>query len=56
MRCFTFVFNSQGTENLPNDMCALLGLTKVFTAGLAYRGRRGDGFEGTIIYRVGMVG
>ena len=43
-------------QNLPNDMCALLGLMRVFTAGWAYRGRRGEGLEGTIIYGVGMVG
>ena len=37
-------------------MCALLGLIRVFAAGWAYRGRRGEDLEGTIIYGVGMVG
>ena len=38
------------------NICALLGLMRVFAAGWAYRGRRGEGLEGTIIYWVGMVG
>ena len=42
-------------QNLPNDMCALLGLMRVFAAGWAYRGRRGEGMAGKIIYGVGMV-
>ena len=29
---------------------------RVFAAEWAYRGRRGEGLEGTIIYGVGMVG
>ena len=43
-------------QNLPNDMCALLGLMRVFAAGCAYRGRRGEGLESTTIYGVCMVG
>ena len=53
MRCFTFV---KAQQNLPNDMCALLGLMRVFAAGWAYTGRRGEGLEGSIIYGEGMVG
>ena len=43
-------------SGLPNNTCALLGLMRVFAAGRAYRSRRGEGLEGTIIYGVGMVG
>ena len=39
-------------QNLPNDMCALLGLMRVFAAEWEYRGRRDEGLEGTIIYGV----
>ena len=30
IRCFTFVFNTQDTAKPDNDMCALLGLMRVF--------------------------
>ena len=43
-------------QNLPNGMCALLGLMRVFAADWVYRGRRGESFEGTILCGVGMVG
>ena len=33
-------------QNLPNDMCALPGLMRVFAAEWAYRGRKGWGFGG----------
>ena len=35
-------------QNLPNYICALLGLMRVFMAELAYRGRRGECLEGTM--------
>ena len=31
-------------QNLPNDMCALLGLMRVFAVGWAYRGVRDEGW------------
>ena len=43
-------------QNFPNDMCVLLGLMWVFAAEWAYRGRRGEGLEGTIICGVYMEG
>ena len=43
-------------QNLPNDMCALLGLMQVFAAEWAHRGKRGEDLEGTIICGVCMVG
>ena len=33
-------------RNLPNGMCALLGLKRVLAAEWAYRARRGEGLEG----------
>ena len=35
-------------------MCALLRLMRVFAAGWAYRGRRGESLEGTVL--CGVVG
>ena len=54
--CYICISIVKAQQNLPNDMCALLGLMRVFAAGWAYRGRRGEGLDGTIIYGVGMVG
>ena len=54
---FSYLYSIVNVEqNLPNDMCALLGLMRVLAAEWAYRGRRGEGLEGTIICGVCMVG
>ena len=43
-------------QNLHNDMCALQDYCLVFAAGWIYRGRRGEGWVGTGLCGVGVMG
>ena len=42
-------------QNLPNGICALLGMMRVFAADWAYSGRRDEDLKGTILCEMGML-